>query len=299
MEIWKCKWCLVEKQLESKFTKSGHLARCSKWLEFKRLNLTKEVLTKLYVDEHMSLPEIAEHLGIDSVSTIHQALKKEGVPIRSVSESRTEERQWKRYAATSMNNSGVEHNFKFNAPSRLEWQRRLLKTEGITNVFQRQEVKEKIRQSMLVEYGVENPASLPRLGRSTFTKPHRWMVECLQGLGHEVSIELKLATDTSFVSYDIWIHGTKKLIEVHGDYWHACPLFYKPTDRILYGSHHTKTAQEIWDRDAQKLALAKANGYEVLVVWQHEINQEPSKVREKVIEYSNAACQNQVYSENH
>jgi G:T-mismatch repair DNA endonuclease (very short patch repair protein) len=294
METWKCKWCHTEKALLNKYTKSGHLARCQKWIEFKTLTLTKQTLETWYLVERRSLPEIAEQLGLESVAAIHNALKEHGIKTRSVSESRKEPRQWKRYAATSIKNSGVCHNFKRDAPSRLEWQKRLLETENVINVFQRKEVKTKARETLLSKYGVENPSYMPRLGRQTYTKPHRWMVECLQEMGFSVLIELKLATDTSFYSYDILIDGTKKLIEVNGDYWHANPQFYKPDDRVLYGSNKTRRAAEIWEHDATKLLHAKQSGYDVLVVWQHDIEHNPSKVKENVVEYCDGISKNKI-----
>jgi hypothetical protein len=54
METWKCKWCHTEKALLNKYTKSGHLARCQKWIEFKTLTLTKQTLETWYLVERLT-----------------------------------------------------------------------------------------------------------------------------------------------------------------------------------------------------------------------------------------------------
>jgi len=51
---------------------------------------------------------------------------------------------------------GKPHNFYKGTPSRDKWENRLLETEGIVNVFQRESVKEKIKSTMMNNWGVEN-----------------------------------------------------------------------------------------------------------------------------------------------
>ena len=48
---------------------------------------------------------------------------------------------------------GTPHNFYKNSKSRKKWEDRLLKEEGIINVFQRDSVKEKLRETMNNRYG--------------------------------------------------------------------------------------------------------------------------------------------------
>lgn len=57
---------------------------------------------------------------------------------------------------THLKNYGAKHNFSKNSKSRQEWEKRLLTEEGITNVFQRNIVKEKIKQTIQDKYGVDN-----------------------------------------------------------------------------------------------------------------------------------------------
>jgi len=60
-----------------------------------------------------------------------------------------------------------------------------------------------------------------------------------------------------------------KIIEFHGDFWHAHPLLYaedfvNPTTK--------KTAFETWTSDYHKNQYAIDNGYSLLVVWESDFN---------------------------
>lgn len=56
---------------------------------------------------------------------------------------------------TNLEKHGYEHNFDKNCESRNQWEKKLLENEGITNVFQREEVKKKTIETNLLKYGVE------------------------------------------------------------------------------------------------------------------------------------------------
>lgn len=66
--------------------------------------------------------------------------------------------------------------------------------------------------------------------------------------------------------YDICDPAKRKIIEYNGDYWHANPSKYAE-DQIV---HSNKTAKQIWESDANKLAIIKALGYNVLIIWESE-----------------------------
>lgn len=56
------------------------------------------------------------------------------------------------------NTCGAEHNFSKESSSRKTWETKLFEEEGITNVFQREEVKEKIKTTHLEKFGVDHPS---------------------------------------------------------------------------------------------------------------------------------------------
>jgi hypothetical protein len=53
---------------------------------------------------------------------------------------------------------GSNHNFSKNSKSRKIWEKRLKEEEGIANVFQRESVKEKSKETWIKNHGVDNPS---------------------------------------------------------------------------------------------------------------------------------------------
>ena len=72
--------------------------------------------------------------------------------------------------------------------------------------------------------------------------------------------------------YDFRINHTKTLIEVNGDYWHASPRKYKSNDLINYPYEHDVLANTVWKKDFEKRKLASKYGYNVLYIWEYDIN---------------------------
>lgn len=46
-----------------------------------------------------------------------------------------------------------------------------------------------------------------------------------------------------------------------------------------------KTAQQIWDRDADKLRVANAAGFDLFVIWESAFRDDPDAVYQKLIEF--------------
>jgi hypothetical protein len=55
-----------------------------------------------------------------------------------------------------MMSCNTKHNFSKNSKSRINWENNLLKNEGIINIFQREDVKKKIKETILEKYGVDS-----------------------------------------------------------------------------------------------------------------------------------------------
>jgi very-short-patch-repair endonuclease len=71
--------------------------------------------------------------------------------------------------------------------------------------------------------------------------------------------------------YDFLINDYKVIIEVNGDYWHATPTKYKATDLIHYYNGYTY-AKDVWKKDLDKKLYAEENGYDLIYIWENEIN---------------------------
>ena len=81
--------------------------------------------------------------------------------------------------------------------------------------------------------------------------------------------EYKYVGDFSFwiESYNpdfININGKKKIIELFGDYWHNLPEYKK--------------------RDKERLKTYKKYGYDVLIIWEHELNN-IEKLKQKILKF--------------
>ena len=83
-------------------------------------------------------------------------------------------------------------------------------------------------------------------------------------------------------SYDFTLKT--KIIEFNGDFWHANPLYYSPSDIIPV---QNISAQQKWDLDKRKTELAESYGYEVLVIWESDYHKDPETIINQCIKYLN------------
>jgi hypothetical protein len=242
--------------------------------------LSYEYLYQEYVVLGKALPEIQAQLGLDSCAAIYRTMLDCGIPVRVISESRKMPRAKTRFKAGCQKSMGVDHNFCKGSASRLSWEARLLEDEGITNVFQREDVKTKIKDSFEANWGTRNLWDLPeyrsRVLGSKYSTVHRQVVEWLQNQGVPVEVEVSLVVSKGHrVVFDAQIKGTKILLEINGDLWHANPEIYKAGDFIPVVG---KTAQALWDRDVRKTACAISQGFTVTVLWERDIRKSWGKV---------------------
>lgn len=285
---WECKYCKKKLKLKNKHTKSGHLAKCRKWKEWKSENLTYEKLHFLYIKSKMSLPEIKEHFNLDSVTTIWKELKKNSIPIKSTKEANKSEKSKEKRKQTHLKRYGYPHNFCKDSPSRKEWEDRLLKEEGITNVFQRKEVIEKIKNTIVTKYKNEDPRSPLIRGSKVYSSIHKEVVEELLKYNINLRIEHKIRDNKRTYFFDIIIENTNKLIEVNGDYWHGNPEIYKPNDLILKGSLKEYKVSDKWKTDKDKILTAEKLGYKVFIIWEKDLKENKEEVIKKTIDYIKA-----------
>jgi len=69
--------------------------------------------------------------------------------------------------------------------------------------------------------------------------------------------------------YDFTDIENKKIIEFNGDMFHGNPKKYNSMDNP-HPFRKTITAQEMWDKDKQKLEVAIEKGFDVMVIWDSE-----------------------------
>ena len=123
-------------------------------------------------------------------------------------------------------------------------------------------------------------------GRSQQSKFAKALIEliCIN-FNIEIPQKEKFITDTEHNKhYAFDFEYNNKLIEFNGDYWHCNPKQYKED---FYNKSKLLTAKEIWENDKLKIQCAQKNGYDVLVIWESEYNENPHNTLRKCIKFLN------------
>lgn len=123
-----------------------------------------------------------------------------------------------------------------------------------------------------------------KLSSGSISKDEQTLYEALleqcPGLRQQVSI----SDSENLYRYDMCLG--KRLIEYNGDYWHANKSRFSPDD-ILHFRKRAKVlrAKDIWDRDRKKMEFARNQGYEIMVVWEHQFKDDPESVISSCLEF--------------
>lgn len=72
---------------------------------------------------------------------------------------------------------------------------------------------------------------------------------------------------------DIFVPDLNLIIEYYGDYWHANPKYYKSNDIV----HHNITAQEIWDKDSERIKRLQTL-YNVDIIWEEDFKNNKERI---------------------
>lgn len=182
---------------------------------------------------------------------------------------------------------GFDHNFIRGTSSRNKWEKRLIEEEGITNVFQREDVKKKSLDTILDKYGKELWLhSITVRGSGIVSKLNKQVFEILEKNSINFSIEFKVKCEKRYYySYDILIEGEKKIIEINGDYWHCNPRKYAHDHIYLKGSSREKTAKDKWKEDEDKINFIRDKGYQVLVIWEMDLKNDKIMVEKEILNF--------------
>jgi G:T-mismatch repair DNA endonuclease (very short patch repair protein) len=84
--------------------------------------------------------------------------------------------------------------------------------------------------------------------------------------------------------FDFLVTGTKVLIEVQGDYWHANPEIYSFSDSIYFPGKVEECVRDIWEKDRKKREIAEGHGYRVVYVWEKDIRGTSTEELSEIIE---------------
>jgi len=271
------------------FTKglTMHLKSCDKKYEFfNKYNISCENLKDLYKECGSVLSFMDKYPFYDNFVHYYKIFKECNVSV-SVKEASNHENTKNKRKETSIKNSGYEHNFSKNSPSRLKWEKELFDNEGITNVFQREDVKRKSIKTIVEKYGKELWLhSITKRGKAVISKLNKKVFEILEEQNIPFEIEYKvLREDKYYYSYDILL-ANNKVIEVYGDYWHGNPKIYKGDDILLKGSSKEMLVKDKWEYDRLKEEYIKNQEHELLIIWEKDMKENIELIKSKILEYA-------------
>jgi hypothetical protein len=232
----KCEKCgKLFKNKNSSSSLIKHKLWCDKKEEFlKKYNFDKNSL-ELEYQNCGSVLSFKEKYPFWIAFTQYYKLFKEFDVKVSVKQASNSEQTKEKRKETNLKKYGFEHNFSKEHPSRKKWEEKIFEEEGITNVFQRESVKQKSIKTIIDRYGEEYWTHFATIrGANVISKINKQVFDILKQNKISFKIEKKIKKPAGYYySYDIIIKNTKKLIEVNGDYWHGNPIKYKPNDIIL------------------------------------------------------------------
>jgi len=207
---------------------------------------------------------------------------------------------------TIKKNYGEQYNHISQVPEIQEKVRDTIKEkygDNYTNISQVPEIKEHIRNTNKEKYGVEHAMKNEEVKQKmmqTRKENNMFYSRTAEDFFNELCARLQLINatylpktkefylslnSTTVYHYDFLEVTNKKIIEFNGNFWHANPKLYH---KDWFNTVMNMTAQEIWDRDEQKIQLAKNCGYDILTVWESDVKTDREKELKKCIDFLKA-----------
>lgn len=289
-----CQICKKEFNNKQKYLKHVKANRC------KNILLGHKILTKQFIEENLKVYSanyiakvICKKLGYNcTAQRIIDMAEKYNIKTYTISESKKLPSVIQQTKKTCLQKYGTQSQFSKNSTSRLKWEKRLFEEQGITNVFQRKEVIEKIQQTNIKKYGVKYYTLTKQYNQlyknhGRLSKIHKQISNVLNQLHiiHKNEQIIKI-NDKVFI-VDILCENNV-VIEIYGDRWHLNPLIYKENDLInhlwLNKKYGPLYARDVWKIQNEKILILKQNNYYPFIIWQYDIKHNFNFIKEQIIE---------------
>ena len=145
--VEKCKYCSKEVEIKSKFSMNGHMTSCNKFKKWRDAKFTYEYLYDEYIVNGKSALQIANENGWASSTIINKQLKRLGITVRNVKESHKMGLYKKRIESTNIERYGAKNPLSKGTLPFNKKNKTVKRVYGVDNVFQNDNVKDKIRKS--------------------------------------------------------------------------------------------------------------------------------------------------------
>jgi G:T-mismatch repair DNA endonuclease (very short patch repair protein) len=83
---------------------------------------------------------------------------------------------------------------------------------------------------------------------------------------------------------DMYLPKYNLIIEYNGDYWHCNPKKYSED---YFNQVKGKTAKELWEYDKNKVDLIIGNGYNLEIIWESDLKDDPDLINKILKKYDN------------
>jgi len=91
-----------------------------------------------------------------------------------------------------------------------------------------------------------------------------------------------MSKDKILYSYDFVDTLNKKCIEYNGNYWHGNPEIYNEN---WINPHNKLSINEIRKKDKLKHEAIRERGYDILVIWEKEVDDNKIEVIQKCLDF--------------
>lgn len=252
--------------------------------------LTRENVFDLYVKQEYSLPMFTKKYDITYGDTLF-LLDYYKIPKRTHKESLHLETVIDKRKETCIERYGADNPTRKGTAPYLKREQTMLDRYGVDNIFKQQEFKDYIQsdEPWLKNYGLTSHEFHSMRSKNVWLNKSEeeqinWFTKSIGNPSTPGKLEIRMKEMLDYYEYrnhpqfpldgryyDFEVEGV--LIEVNGDFFHANPLYYAPEEELNFpDGGELKIAKELWYKDFLKLEFARFNGYDVIYIWENEIN---------------------------
>lgn len=254
---------------------------------------TEDNFKLFYIDKEYSIPKLSKEFGLKYFQ-IQFLIKYYKIEPRNHSQAASTKATRNQYTNTCIEKYGVSNVSQIQEVKNKKADT-FVKNYGVDNIRKSRAFYDWLDNFMVDKYGKkritgDNHSELKKLYWNNLPPEkreerinqilknlHTGCFSKLESVISSILDEFEIPFERSFwlgrKQFDFKIKDTKILIEVHGDFWHANPKKYKSNDILNHPNTNGILAKDLWEKDFKKQNLAKANGYDIIYIWESDIKE--------------------------